>query len=218
MLNNSAIRASVDHFKPGRRSPMKSTRFKVKSWFLGMALAMLSMFAASSAHAVDGCKLLLCLAGNWRNISECRPTVLEAFRDMARGRPFPTCGMSGAGNSAGNNWADQSTCPAMYRQYDSESGAYSGCTYPCRITVNINGALWSHVYWDFSGNTTTWYSDTARTQLTQPNAAPLDDTFYTDLMRWNSQIRQCTSNGGTPVIGQYGAFERCNYPDYGGGG
>lgn len=197
---------------------MKSTRFKVKSWFLGMALAMLSMFAASSAHAVDGCKLLLCLAGNWRNISECRPTVLEAFRDMARGRPFPTCGMSGAGNSAGNNWADQSTCPAMYRQYDSESGAYSGCTYPGRITVNINGALWSHVYWDFSGNTTTWYSDTARTQLTQPNAAPLDDTFYTDLMRWNSQIRQCTSNGGTPVIGQYGAFERCNYPDYGGGG
>jgi len=106
----------------------------------------------------------------------------------------------------------------MYRQYGGESREYTGFTYPGRITVNINGALWSQVYWDFSGNTTTWYSDTARALLTQPNAAPLDDTFYTDLMRWNSQIMQCTSAGGTPVIGEYGAFERCNYPEYSGGG
>lgn len=191
---------------------------KLKPVVLSAALAALGAFSAAPAYAVDGCKLLLCLAGPWGSISECRGTVLQAFRDMARGRPFPTCAMSGAGNSAGNNWADQSTCPAMYRQYDSDSGAYSGCTYPGRITVNINGALWSQVYWDYSGNTSTWYSDAARTQLTQPNAAPLDDTFNSDLTRWNSQISQCTSGGGTPVIGQYGAFERCNYPDYGGGG
>lgn len=185
---------------------------------MSTALAMLSTFGTTSAHAVDGCKLLLCLAGNWRNIAECRPTVLQAFRDMARGRSFPTCSMIGAGNSAGNTWADEGTCPAMYRQYDSESRAYIGCIYQGRITVSINGAVWSQVYWDFSGNTTTWYSDTARAQLSQPNSAPLDDTFYFDLMRWNSQISQCTSAGGTPVIGEYGAFERCMYPEYQGGG
>lgn len=192
---------------------MKSNGFKVKPWFIGMALPMLSMFATPSAYAVDGCKLLLCLAGSWRNISECRPTVLEAFRDMARGRPFPTCAMSGAGNSAGNTWASESTCPEMYRQYERRTNTYLRCTYPGRITVNINGALWSQVYWDFSGNTSTWYTDTARAQLTQPNAAPLDDTFNADLTQWNSQVEGCTSVSRNRLVGQFGAFQRCNNAD-----
>jgi hypothetical protein len=190
---------------------------KLKPLVRGVAFATLGALSAAPAYAVDGCKLLLCLAGNWKNIGACSGTVLQAFKDMAKGKPFPTCAMSGAGNAAGNTWADKGSCPAMYRMYDGD-GNYSGCTYPGRITVNINGALWSEVYWNFSGNTVTWYSDTARTQLTQPNAAPLDDTFYNDLKLWNAQISQCTSGGGTPVIGQYGAFERCNYPDNGGGG
>lgn len=192
---------------------------KFRSWVISGALAVFSLLSTTSAHAADGCKFLLCIAGPWSSISQCVPTVHEVFRDLARGRGFPTCNMSGAGNSAGNAWATEATCPIMYRQYDAESGAYASCTYPGRISVYINGALWSQVYWNTSGNTSTWYSDAARTSLTQPGAAPLDDTFLNDVTGWNSyQVGSCTSRGGTPVFGEFGAFVSCNLPDYGGGG
>lgn len=199
---------------------MKSTRFKVKSWFIGMALAMLSMFSTTSAHAADGCKFLLCIAGPWASISQCVPTVREVFRDLARGRPFPTCSMSGAGNSANNTWVDRAACPSMYRQYDSESGSYVGCSYPGRISVYVNGGLWSQVFWNMGGDTSTVYSDTARTSLTQqPGSLPLDDLFLNDLNGWNSaRVSQCRSAGGTVEFDLFGAFTRCNYPDWSGGG
>lgn len=65
---------------------MKSSRFKVKSWFASMAIASVTMFASTSAHAVDGCKFLLCIAGPWTSIPACVSTVKQVFRDLARGR------------------------------------------------------------------------------------------------------------------------------------
>jgi len=199
---------------------MKTNRFKVKSWFAGMAMAMLSMFATTSAHAVDGCKFLLCIAGPWSSISECVGTVHAVFRDLARGRPFPVCTMSGGpGNSANNAWVGESDCPSMYRQYSAESGAYTGCTYPGRISVYVNGGLWSQVYWNMGGGTTTWYSDTARSSLTStPGSLPLDDTFVNDLTSWNTQVVSCRAAGGTADSDAFGAFQRCNMPETGGGG
>lgn len=200
---------------------MKSHTINVKSWVISMALAMLSMFSTTSAHAADGCKFLLCIAGPWSNISQCVPTVHEVFHDLARGRPFPTCEMSGAGNVANNQWINEASCPSMYRQYDySDSRAYSGCTYPARISVHINGELWSQVYWNMSANTATWYSDSARASLTQQSgSAPLDDRFLNDLRGWNStHVAQCQGGRGTVVFDSFGAFQHCNYPDLGGGG
>lgn len=191
---------------------------KVRSWLFSALLAALSMFGTTSVQAADGCKFLLCIAGPWQSISECRPTVYEVFRDLARGRPFPTCDMSGEGNSANNAWATEATCPIMYRHYDAESGAYSGCTYTGRINVYMQGNLWSQVYWNNRGDTSTWYSDYARSQLTTPGAAPLDETFQNDVNNWNAaQVSQCQSNGGTPVFGEFGAFVSCSLPDDRGG-
>lgn len=198
---------------------MKSHKINVRSCVISMALASLSMFSTTSAHAADGCKFLLCIAGPWSSIAECRPTVYEVFHDLSRGRPFPTCDMSGPGNSANNVWTDAASCPSMYRLYDPDSGAYAGCTYPGRIAVYVNGGLWSQVYWDMSANTATWYSEAARSSLTQPGVAPLDDSFLSDLMNWNSsRVNQCRSVDGTAVFDGFGAFERCNYRDWGGGG
>lgn len=199
---------------------MKSPRINVTSWVISMTLPLLSMFSTTSAHAADGCKFLLCIAGPWASISQCVPTVHEVFRDLARGRPFPTCSMSGAGNVANNSWNDEASCPSTYRQYNAESGNYSGCTYPARISVYINGGLWSQVYWDMSANTATWYSDKARTSLTQQSgSAPLDDRFLNDLNGWNSlQVTQCLTDSGTVVFDVFGALQRCIYPDWGGGG
>lgn len=199
---------------------MKSHRIKIKSWTSSLALAILSMFSATSAHAADGCKFLLCIAGPWSSIAACVPTVHEVLHDLARGRPFPTCGMSGANNSAHNTWVDEASCPSMYRQYSSMSGGYSGCAFPARISVYINGGLWSQVYWDMSANTSTWYSAAARSGLTQPSgSAPLDDRFLNDLRGWNSvQVAQCQAGSGTVVFDVFGAFQQCNYPGWGGGG
>ena len=198
---------------------MKSHSINVKSWVSSTTLTMLSMFSAGSAHAADGCKFLLCIAGPWSSIAACQPTVHEVFRDLARGRPFPTCGMSGVGNTANNTWVDEGSCPSMYRQYNSVSGGYSGCTYLARISVYINGGMWSQVYWDMSANTSTWYSAAARSGLTQQvGSAPLDDRFQNDLMGWNSgQVASCQSNSGTVVFDVFGAFQQCTYPWSGGG-
>lgn len=183
-----------------------------------VTVASMATLYATTAQAADGCKFLLCIAGPWTSIAACVPTVREVFRDLALGRAFPTCAMSGAGNGAGNQWLGESTCPAMYRQYDNYNGGFVMCSYRGRITVNINGALWSQVYWDFGGNISTWYSDQARTSLSQPGSAPLDDTFDTDMARWNRpNVSGCSSQGGTPVFDVYGAFERCAMPDSGGG-
>jgi hypothetical protein len=154
--------------------------------------------------AADGCKFLLCIAGPWASIAECRPVVLEVFRDMARGQPLPSCSMSGDGNAASNLWTSEATCPAMYRIYDQESGSFARCLYPGRISVQVNGSLWSQVYWDFSGYSTTWYSDAAKSMLGQGTTAVPGDQYETDLRNWNEQIQQCAARGGTSrlVVGR----------------
>lgn len=198
---------------------MGSTRHTARRQAIGMALFMLSTFAITSAYAADGCKFLLCIAGPWASISQCVPTVREVLRDLARGRAFPNCSMAGAGNSANNAWVDHTACPSMYRHYDSDSGMYMGCSYQGRISVYVNDGVWSQVFWNMGGDTTTWYSDTARASLTQqPGSLPLDDRFGGDLEGWNSaQVAQCRSNGGTSTFDQFGAFLVCNYPNSGDG-
>ena len=63
---------------------MQLHRIHVKSWAISMALAVFSMLSATSVHAADGCKFLLCIAGPWSSISQCVPTVHDVFRDLAR--------------------------------------------------------------------------------------------------------------------------------------
>lgn len=199
---------------------MKSGRPRIQLKFASATTALTALLLSMPAHAVDGCKFLLCIAGPWSSIPQCVPIVREVFRDLARGRPFPTCAMSGGGNYANNTWVNEAECPSMYRNYSHYANEYRGCRYPGRISVFVNGSLWSRVFWNMRGTTTTWYSDAARTSLSRPqNALPLDNTFVSDLTRWNAlHVTNCQNLDGTPDLDGFGAFQKCNLPSWGYGG
>ena len=107
-------------------------------------LAFAALFGASTpARAVDGCLVLLCFAApSWRAIPQCVPPIKQVLRDLARGKPFPTCGMAGAGNSASHAWANApGYCPPQYtRLFEGESGPIYSCDYSSAISVSINSA------------------------------------------------------------------------------
>ena len=64
--------------------------------FLATMAAFLASVAAPAANAVDGCVVLLCLAGNWSAIPQCVPPVEQLFTDLANGRLFPSCAFASA--------------------------------------------------------------------------------------------------------------------------
>ena len=113
---------------------------------LVLAIVLAMGLAPRPAAAVDGCKVLLCFAApSWRSIPECVPPIQQVLRDLSLGKPFPACAMSGAGNSASNQWASApSYCPPQYtRVFDGESGPVYSCDYSGAVAVNIDGVLWA---------------------------------------------------------------------------
>lgn len=63
-----------------------------------LALGALALSASASTFAEDfGCKALLCFAGG-QNQAECQSTINKVIKDMARGKSFPRCQMSGGVN------------------------------------------------------------------------------------------------------------------------
>ena len=148
----------------------------------GAALSLGLLGVAPPAIAVDGCRALLCLAApSWRDIPECVPTIQQLFRDLARGKPFPACGMSGGGNSAGNQWTSAPAfCPPQYtRAIDTESGTVYSCDYGGCISVSINGSLFSRTWWNVGGDTVTEFSPNAKATLRSWNSR-----FDDDFARW----------------------------------
>jgi hypothetical protein len=151
------------------------------------SLAIALVFVASSvvptpARAVDGCLVLLCLAApSWRAIPQCVPPVRQLFRDLARGKPFPTCAMSGAGNVARHRWSSAPAfCPPQYtRVFDGESAPIYQCDYSGAISVSINGAPFSRTWWSFGGDSVTEFSPAAKTQL-----GTWDTRFDDDYAKW----------------------------------
>lgn len=145
-----------------------------------MAVALATMTAP--ARAVDGCLLLLCLAApSWRAISQCVPPVTQALRDLARGRLFPSCAMSGPGNSASHQWAGApSNCPPQYtRAVELESGFAYSCDYSGAVSVFIDGSMWSRTWWGMGGATVTEFSPTAKATM-----GSWDTQFDIDYANW----------------------------------
>ena len=135
---------------------------------LGSLLVALATLVPTPALAVDGCKVLLCLAApSWRSIPECVPTINQVLRDLARGRPFPTCAMSGPANSASHQWSSAPAyCPPQYtRVFDGESGPIYSCDYTGAVAVNIDGVLWARTWWSFAGDSVTEFTPAAKAQL-----------------------------------------------------
>jgi hypothetical protein len=153
-------------------------RLKWKSWLglVASGAAVLGVSAPAQA-AVDGCQVMLCMAGNWRNISECTPMVEEALRESAW-HPWPTCNMqdsNGNVSSANFAWATEQTCPPFYSNYNPDNMAWQSCTYPGVVTVTVGGSWWADVFVNFGGTTSTHYSDNAKAQLGPGNFDPTYD-------------------------------------------
>lgn len=140
---------------------------------------------ASSARADDGCTVVLCLAGNWKQIDQCVPPVKKALRDLARGLGLPSCDMASAGDSgsagARNQMLIGETCPPQYSYFiRNGDGQIVGrqCTVSGAITVAVDGLPWSVTYWNGS-NSATWFSDQARQGL-----GAGDSQYDADLAVW----------------------------------
>jgi hypothetical protein len=143
-----------------------------------------TLLAAAPAKAVDSCLVLLCLAApSWRAIPQCVDPVRQLFHDLAHGRPFPTCAMSGGGGSAGNTWSSApGFCPPQYTHaVESESATTYVCDYAGAISVEIDGALFTRTWWSFGGNAVTEFSPAAKSAL-----GTWDTRFDDDYARWLS--------------------------------
>jgi hypothetical protein len=148
--------------------------------------ALVLTLAALPARGSDGCQVLLCLAApSWRDIPMCVPVVQRVLRDVARGKPFPVCTMSGHGNTAIHDWASPPTfCPPQYtRVYDGANDGASPPRYECdylgAILVQVNGAPFTRTWWNATGDTVTEFSPAAKAQLGRWNTR-----FDDDYARW----------------------------------
>lgn len=139
------------------------------SGMLMASLCLTSMGAVPTpALAVDGCLVLLCFAApNWRAIPQCVPPIQQVLRDLARGRPFPSCAAAGTGNTTSHRWAAApSYCPPQYtRPVDGESGVQYTCDYTGAVSVMIEGSLWARTWWSMGGGSVTEYTPMAKARL-----------------------------------------------------
>ena len=153
--------------RPGTTRAAGTDR-KFGSAVASAAVLSLSLLAPTAAHAVDGCLVLLCFAApSWKSIPQWVPPIRQVLRDLARGKAFPTCGMSGSGNSAWHAWARApGNCPPQYtREHETESGPIYTCDYTGAITVSIDGKPFTRTWWDMGGDTVTDFSPVAKSQL-----------------------------------------------------
>lgn len=162
--------------------PRGGTCTRTHATLLSVAATLLLTGAPGPAKAVDGCLVLLCLAApSWRAIPQCVPPIRQLFRDLARGRSFPSCSMAGAGNSATHAWAYAPyRCPP---QYTRMLGPVYTCDYSGVVSVSINGALFARTWWARSGGTVTQFSPAAKAQLGQ-----WDTRFDDDHAAWLASL------------------------------
>lgn len=152
-----------------------------------MMMALLAGAAAPAAQAVDGCVVLLCLAGNWSAIAQCVPPVEELFADLALGQPFPSCALALAPSlpasapvpaqapaapapnaAAGPTFSTlegltQQNCPVQYAVQIGNAFSCSG--YTGLISVTVDGSPWSQTLWSPGGASVTCYSSAAESAL-----------------------------------------------------
>ena len=171
-----------------------------------LALA-LGLGANAPAHAVDGCQLLLCMAGSWQNISQCVPTVRQALRDVARGRAWPTCSMGGD-SASGNQYVAPVQCPEQYvtnTGTDRNGRVIYSCPFSGVIHVAIEGRLWSRTWWSSTGDSVVEWLPGARAAFSSSPDA-MDGRFERDHAAWviSEQIRLAAEAAAAAAAGQGG--------------
>ena len=155
------------------------------------ALCGLGLGFSSSAQAVDGCKVLLCMAGNWQHISQCEPTVRRALRDVALGRSWPSCSMGGD-SASGNQAVAPSQCPEQYRtgRVTVNDRVIYSCPFSGVILVSVAGRPWTRTWWSPSGDSVVEWLPAARAAFAATPSA-MDDRFDRDHAAW---LLACTAD------------------------
>lgn len=145
-------------------------------------VAALAMLAPAPARAVDGCLVLLCFAApSWRAVPQCVAPIVQVLRDLARGKVFPTCGMSGGGSGSSHAWASApGNCPPQYtRVFETDNVPFYSCDYTGAVSVSVDGAPFTRTWWTMGGDTVTEFSATAKAQL-----GSWDTRFDDDYAAW----------------------------------
>ena len=153
---------------------------------LPLLAALVLTTSGTTAKAADGCLVLLCFAApSWRAIPQCVPPIREVLRDLARGRPFPTCAMAGPSNSASHQWSSApGNCPPQYtRVTETDNGPVYSCDYDGAVSVAINGAPFARTWWSMAGDTVTEFSAGAKVQLRS-----WDSRFEDDYALWLASL------------------------------
>ena len=173
-----------------------------------VAISGLSLGLSGPALALDGCKLLLCMAGNWKNISQCEPTVRQALRDVARGRGWPSCDMGGSSASA-NQFVSPQQCAPQYRTSweDRNGDVIYSCPFSGVIHVAIEGQPWSRTWWSPSGDSVVEWLPAAKAAFAS-SPGVMDDRFDRDHAVWamGEQTRLAAEAAAETAAGQGGGW------------
>lgn len=178
----------------------RSSHTKLQKCLLSTAAAGALLLGAGQAQAFNGCKVLLCLAGNWQQISECVPDVKEALRCMARGRCWPTCN-DAPGLSL--SYTAPESCPPQYGLYELDTCGRQvmvGCTKNAVIDIPMDGQPgWARLWTNLGDGSTPvmQYSDAAKLFMGE-NANPQFDLDYAAwvAMQPTEPPLTCLDNGG----------------------
>jgi hypothetical protein len=145
---------------------MKAAAPWTKRMLGGACAAFVLAATPLASHAFDSCKVLLCLAGPWRSISQCVPDVTEFLRCWSRGKCSLSCSEAGT-----VSWASSANCPPQYGIYEYDiygRPTLVGCSKSGVIDVSWQGMPnWTRVWWTMSGTEepVIEYSDAARALL-----------------------------------------------------
>ncbi len=143
------------------------------------------MALSAPARAVDGCKVLLCMAGDWKHISQCEPTVRKALLDAGHGHPWPQCSM-GDDSASANQSVRPESCPAQYRS-TIPGGAYdkvvTSCPFTGVVQVVVAGEPWTRTWWSPSGDSVVEWLPAAKVAFASTPQA-MDTRFDDDHAAW----------------------------------
>ena len=184
---------------------LHSIRDIVHRWALALTLfAGTSVLAPGVAHADDwGCQVLLCLSnpGGPEQYGACVPPIERLWSALRRGDPFPTCDF-GAGGSQGmyasNTFASGGYCREDLLYWGGPEQSELLCRATGAINVDIDGQLYTRVWWDVAGAglTITEFYGAGSTQA--PSLMPYDPTQSAALFLQQSeqQSGQSGQSGG----------------------
>ena len=142
---------------------------KQAKWLAVAALAAAPAFAKADNWA---CEVVLCLSNpkGATAVAECVPPIKKLWKQLAKGKGFPYCDMSGGGstpgNSVSNQWASGYNCPSGYQYWGGANGDELMCEFSGVVTVKIANQPYTRVWWNEGASLTEDYSQ----GLTLPTA------------------------------------------------